>query len=85
MQLPAKLYLEPLFLTSLPMLKTCIVSVLLLLPVLFLPAPAKAQEVHIVNLKTEYTPTPLGIDIANPRFSWQMDHKKVVIPKQLIK
>lgn len=55
------------------MLKTCIVSILLLLPGFFLSASLQAQAVHIVNLKTEYTKTPLGIDIENPRFSWQME------------
>ena len=29
-------------------------------------------ETEIVNLRTENTVTPLGIDIFNPRFSWQM-------------
>lgn len=58
------------------MLKTRIVSLLLLLPVLFLPASGKAQEVAIVNLKTEYTSTPLGIDVEKPRFSWQMKSAK---------
>lgn len=32
----------------------------------------KAQDVSISNLKTEYATTPLGIDVAQPRFSWQM-------------
>ena len=33
---------------------------------------AYAQHIKIVNLKTEYTETPLGIDVEIPRFSWQM-------------
>ena len=31
-----------------------------------------ASATEIVNLKTEYTTTPLGIDVENPRFSWIM-------------
>ncbi|MFT3739936.1 MAG: family 78 glycoside hydrolase catalytic domain [Breznakibacter sp.] len=37
------------------------------------PYRLEAENVKIVNLKTEYTETPLGIDVAHPRFSWQMD------------
>jgi alpha-L-rhamnosidase len=33
---------------------------------------AQSKNIRIVNLKTEYTATPLGIDVKNPRFSWQM-------------
>lgn len=58
------------------MLKTCIVSILLLLSGVFLPASLQARDVNIVNLKTEYTKTPLGIDVSNPRFSWQMRSEK---------
>ncbi|MEJ2882300.1 family 78 glycoside hydrolase catalytic domain [Pedobacter sp. GR22-6] len=32
----------------------------------------EAQEVKIGNLQTEYCTTPLGIDVLQPRFSWQM-------------
>lgn len=32
--------------------------------------PVTASE--IINLKTEYTQTPIGIDVEKPRFSWQM-------------
>ncbi|MCF8346447.1 MAG: glycoside hydrolase family 78 protein [Bacteroidales bacterium] len=31
------------------------------------------ESFSVVNLKTEYTEEPLGIDIASPRFSWQME------------
>ncbi|MDT3405282.1 alpha-L-rhamnosidase [Mucilaginibacter terrae] len=31
-----------------------------------------AYDVTITGLKTEYTATPLGIDVKKPRFSWQM-------------
>ena len=37
-----------------------------------LPAGIFGRQVRIVNLKTEYTQTPLGIDVKSPRFSWQM-------------
>ncbi len=30
------------------------------------------EKVQINNLTVEYTPTPLGIDVENPRFGWQM-------------
>ena len=33
--------------------------------------PAQAAAV-IQNLQVEYRNTPLGIDVARPRFSWQM-------------
>ena len=56
--------------------KPCIVSLLLLLSAIYLPASLQAQAVHIVNLKTEYTSTPVGIDIERPRFSWQMQSEK---------
>jgi alpha-L-rhamnosidase len=29
-----------------------------------------AQDVHTVNLRIEYMPHPLGIDMSHPRFSW---------------
>lgn len=45
---------------------------LFLLPVFILTASVKARDVKIINLKTEYAETPLGIDVAVPRFSWQM-------------
>lgn len=32
----------------------------------------KASETKIINLKTEYEVTPIGIDVAEPRFSWNM-------------
>ncbi|MDD4438099.1 MAG: family 78 glycoside hydrolase catalytic domain [Tissierellia bacterium] len=33
---------------------------------------ASSKHFIISNLKTEYTETPLGIDVHKPRFSWQM-------------
>ena len=33
---------------------------------------AQPSRTAIINLKTEYTSTPLGIDVKYPRFSWQM-------------
>ena len=31
-----------------------------------------SSSCRVVNLLTEYTSTPIGIDVLNPRFSWQM-------------
>lgn len=47
---------------------------LLLLVCLFgmLPARAAKSRATLENLKVEYEQTPLGIDVENPRFSWQM-------------
>src|SRR5687767_5662181 len=53
------------------MRKTQLFSFLFLLPAFF-SASLKAQDVKIINCKTEYAETPLGIDVASPRFSWQM-------------
>lgn len=36
-----------------------------------------AKSVVIKNLKTEYTTTPLGIDIVAPRFSWNMHSNRM--------
>lgn len=44
----------------------------LLLLLLFQPIFLFGAEIQIANLKVEYTETPLGIDVARPRFSWQM-------------
>ncbi|MBD1365418.1 family 78 glycoside hydrolase catalytic domain [Mucilaginibacter sp. ZT4R22] len=33
---------------------------------------SQAPSVRLINLKTEYTSRPLGIDVSKPRFSWQM-------------
>jgi alpha-L-rhamnosidase len=46
-----------------------IILTILSLPVLNL----KASGIKIKNLKTEYSQTPLGIDVVHPRFSWQME------------
>lgn len=32
----------------------------------------RASEINIVKLRTEYAETPLGIDVNQPRFCWQM-------------
>lgn len=48
------------------------------LSLLFLGSNAHAltaNNIIIKNLKTEYTVTPLGIDVLKPRFSWQMEAK----------
>ena len=47
-------------------------NIILLFLCIMLSPIARAKNVKIVNLKTEYSETPLGIDITNPRFSWQM-------------
>ncbi|OZI05722.1 alpha-L-rhamnosidase [Siphonobacter sp. BAB-5385] len=44
---------------------------LLLALFVFCSCIATAQ-VHLKNLQVEYTPTPLGMDVERPRFSWQM-------------
>lgn len=44
--------------------------------VIFTSSFIKASEIDIVKLRTEYTKTPLGIDITHPRFSWQMTSMK---------
>jgi len=36
----------------------------------------QASEINIEKLRTEYTETPLGIDVTQPRFSWQMASMK---------
>jgi alpha-L-rhamnosidase len=36
----------------------------------------KASGIVIKNLQTEYSQTPLGIDVEHPRFSWQMESEK---------
>lgn len=40
---------------------------------LFTVQAAANKGFSITNLKTEYTKTPLGIDVKSPRFSWQME------------
>lgn len=47
-----------------------------LLLVLFPFLSPVLNAAEIVNLQTEYTRTPLGIDIMYPRFSWQMVSEK---------
>ncbi|SBV97371.1 alpha-L-rhamnosidase [uncultured Dysgonomonas sp.] len=54
------------------MYKINIISVLFLLYSCFSFSLLGAENIKIVNLKTEYTETPLGIDVEKPRFSWQM-------------
>jgi alpha-L-rhamnosidase len=43
---------------------------------IFFPATLFAGDIQIVNLKVEYTTTPIGIDVEKPRFSWQMEAEK---------
>ncbi|HEX6430693.1 MAG TPA: hypothetical protein VF008_23535, partial [Niastella sp.] len=40
---------------------------------IFFPCALFAADIQIINLQVEYTTTPIGIDIQNPRFSWQME------------
>ncbi|HJV78874.1 MAG TPA: family 78 glycoside hydrolase catalytic domain [Paludibacter sp.] len=51
-----------------------LISVLLLS--FFTSSFLKASEINIDKLRTEYTETPLGIDVTQPRFSWQMASPK---------
>jgi len=46
---------------------------LILLCILIFPKLLLSAEIQIVNLKVEYMEKPLGIDVENPRFSWQME------------
>jgi alpha-L-rhamnosidase len=41
-----------------------------------IPLHAQEPQFTIVDLKTEYADTPLGIDTQHPRFSWRMNTKK---------
>jgi len=44
-----------------------------ILYLIFFASPfLNASEINIKNLRTEYTEAPLGIDVTQPRFSWQM-------------
>ena len=31
------------------------------------------DQLAVEDMKVEYTETPLGVDVANPRFSWRME------------
>lgn len=55
-------------------MKNCKVYILVLLCAFTtcLSLEATTSPVTIVQLKTEYAETPLGIDVKTPRFSWQM-------------
>ena len=49
------------------------INILLLIPfVLLLSAKCSVNKIAIEKLTTEYTSTPLGIDVEQPRFGWQM-------------
>ena len=46
---------------------------IVLVAVVLLCSVAQAQAAVVVrNLQVEYRSTPLGIDVQQPRFSWQM-------------
>ncbi len=49
-----------------------IILTILVVPVFNL----KAADIVINRLQTEYSQTPLGIDVKDPRFSWQMESEK---------
>lgn len=54
-------------------------KIIILLFGLFLFSPVvtgKSTDFRVLNLKTEYTVTPLGIDVEKPRFSWNMESDK---------
>ena len=42
----------------------------------FLSMSFSINTTQIVNLKTEYSESPVGIDVIHPRFSWQMQSDK---------
>ncbi len=44
----------------------------LLVTFCFASLQLSSQDLRVVNLTTEYKPNPVGIDIAQPRFSWQI-------------
>lgn len=53
-----------------------IITILFFVPATMMPFLLKAQDIKLADLKTEYTKTPLGIDITHPRFSWRMQAKE---------
>lgn len=58
--------------------KSTIVTSLILSLTLFLTsvpfsAAAEADQLHVIELTTEYQEEPLGIDVESPRFAWQME------------
>lgn len=44
-----------------------------ILIILFMICISSGASTEIQNMQTEYTTTPLGIDVACPRFNWQMN------------
>ncbi len=48
----------------------------LLLLGIFTTSMLNASELKVVNLKSEYAEKPLGLDVEQPRFSWQMSSGK---------
>jgi alpha-L-rhamnosidase len=52
------------------------VKVIRIVLLIFFPSTLFATDISIVNLRVEYTETPIGIDVRNPRFSWQMHSKE---------
>jgi alpha-L-rhamnosidase len=51
----------------------CILAILIALNAV--PSIAAKSDQPIGGLKTEYQYDPLGVDVANPRFSWQMNSR----------
>ncbi|MCL5097867.1 MAG: glycoside hydrolase family 78 protein [Candidatus Omnitrophica bacterium] len=51
---------------------TSFVLVILSLVILANPIPGNASELKPVNLKCEYRSNPLGVDIRQPRLSWEL-------------
>lgn len=45
------------------------------LPFVSSPVDAKKQKAEVINLLTDFSSTPLGLDNPNPTFSWQMKAK----------
>lgn len=52
--------------------RTLILLFISSLLILFSSSNVKASKINITNLSTEYADTPIGIDVKQPRFSWQM-------------
>ena len=48
----------------------------LLILILLTNACTQKSEVNIVNLKIEYKVNPLGVDIVQPRFSWNLESEQ---------
>ena len=58
-------------------MKIKIFILLLLIPSAFGCTSRKEKPVpEVINLRSEYLPNPVGMDVLNPRLSWQMKKDK---------